>query len=253
MKWFLGLLIMYLPFGISVLITILIQDHRAVSGTAATTREPLILVLPLIGAGFAFFFHFGRQPGGFLDLWLNKILNITTSQSDVVLVKLENEIKKILKPRSYTFSTEMSKLHSQASDKYNANEFKDALKYFNKAIKLSPDFPVLYLDRGLTKIRLKDIKGAFLDYNKAIELDPYNSESLFKRGCVRVLFKDHRGAIIDFTKAIEINPKFADAYFQKGLMFWVLNDSQTAFLLWEQASKLGNKDASEMLKKHKDI
>ena len=50
-------------------------------------------------------------------------------------------------------------------------EYKEALKYFNKAIEIEPNNFISYFNRASVKMKLGDIEEARLDFNKSANLD----------------------------------------------------------------------------------
>ena len=57
-----------------------------------------------------------------------------------------------------------------------------------------------------------DEEGAMKDYDKAIELNPNYSGAYNNRGNLRGDMGDVEGAMKDYDKAIELNPNYSKAY-----------------------------------------
>jgi hypothetical protein len=128
--------------------------------------------------------------------------------------------------------------------KVNEENYNEAIKFFNKAIELNPEYAQAYYQRGL--IHTKKIQG---NSSNSGELPP---------GCERVeevqiicqfsITADWREttkqqAIKDFTQAIQINPQYAAAYHHRGLL--QQEDKSKDFeqarnLYWEQFPKYLN-------------
>jgi len=53
-------------------------------------------------------------------------------------------------------------------------EYREALKYFNKAIETEPNNFISYFNRASVKMILGDIEGARLDFNKSSNLDTFD-------------------------------------------------------------------------------
>lgn len=88
-----------------------------------------------------------------------------------------------------------------------SDDYKEKLKYYDKAIKANPEYSDAYINRGLVKNELQDYEGSIKDYDKAIELDPRCSLAYNNRGYTKHKKGDHQGALDDYNKAILLNPK----------------------------------------------
>ncbi len=141
----------------------------------------------------------------------------------------------------------------RASKAMNAQNFVEALEYWNKALQLTPQDPNAYSGRGQTRFYLRQYEAALEDFTKAmsltsnvpfratmlmlkgsaytnmqrfqealkeftnaLKLNPNNLGALMNRGVVRGILGDNRGAIDDLSKAIAINPAFTQLYFERG-------------------------------------
>lgn len=141
----------------------------------------------------------------------------------------------------------------RASQAMNAQNFVQALEYWNKVLQLTPQDPNVYSSRGQTRFYLRQYEAALEDFAKAmslttnapfraamltlkgsaytnmqkfqealkeftdaLKLNPKNLGALMNRGIVRGILGDNRGAIDDLSKAIATNPAFTQLYFERG-------------------------------------
>lgn len=80
--------------------------------------------------------------------------------------------------------------------------FKEALKDFNKALKLEKSVWI-YGERGILKRKTGDLKGALKDFNKALNLE--KSAWIYKeRGILKRKIGDFEGALKDFDEALNL-------------------------------------------------
>lgn len=98
-----------------------------------------------------------------------------------------------------------------ADDNSNLGE---AIKSFDKAIELKPDFARAYVHRGVVKTYTGDKTGGLLDVGKAIvlsgkaiEAKPDDAEAYEIRGLAESYFDDQSAALLDLNKAIELSDK----------------------------------------------
>ncbi len=76
-----------------------------------------------------------------------------------------------------------------------------------------------YLQDGIAKHKRQDFKGAIKDYDKAIKEDKSNKDAYFNRGTCALALNDFKSAIVDFDKTIELDPKFVKAYYSRASVF----------------------------------
>ena len=140
--------------------------------------------------------------------------------------------------------------------KYELKDYKGAIKYYNKAIELNPNYADAYLHRGVAKRKTiefikkhpRGYKGIIQDYNKAIELNPNYAMAYSYRGDAKSNLQDYRGAIQDLNKAIELDPNLADAYFNRGIAKISLGQKDNGCLDLSKAGELGLVGAYEAIK-----
>ena len=94
----------------------------------------------------------------------------------------------------------------------NEEEWREAVVYYGKSIKLNPQDAKAYNNRGNAKASLKQYNEAIKDYNQAIELNPQYAAAYYNRGNAKYHLKQYNEAIKDYNQAIELNPQDAKAY-----------------------------------------
>ena len=95
----------------------------------------------------------------------------------------------------------------RAEAKYNLKDYKGAIKDFDTSIRLGRDYATDYVNRSVVKKSLRNYKGAIKDCDTAIRLDPENAEAYFIRGNARADAGDHKMAIEDYGTAIHLKPR----------------------------------------------
>ena len=132
---------------------------------------------------------------------------------------------------------------------YNNNKL-EAVKDLTKALVISPNDSELYSARAKIKLDLLDLRGSILDFNRAIEINPIEKD-FEDRGLVYLLLKDYKNSIIDNTKAIEINGSNSNAYYNRAIAKLALNFKDDDYCLdLSKAGELGDQLAYELIKKH---
>ncbi|MBR1695056.1 MAG: tetratricopeptide repeat protein, partial [Selenomonas sp.] len=160
------------------------------------------------------------------------------------------------------------------------DNLKEAIKCFNEAINIKPDYPGTYINRGYTYYRLKNyqqaisdydnaimfkpelaglvatyngrgnayqklgnIQQAIKDYNKAIELNPKYAPAYTNRGGACYIMGNTHQAIADHSKAIELNPKLVESYYNRGITYAKLGNIKQAISDYSKAVELNPKYA----------
>lgn len=105
----------------------------------------------------------------------------------------------------------------------------DAIRDFDHAIMLAPDYMASYYNRGISLAETGQPEKAINDLTKAIELSKGSHAEIFIwRGlCFRELDKNEH-AIKDFTEAVSIDPESKDAYLNRANTYKELDNLPAA-------------------------
>ena len=131
------------------------------------------------------------------------------------------------------------------------NEYDNAILYYQKAIKLDPNFASAYNYMGI----VYDFKGnddkAIECYQKAMELDQSNADFFYNQmGRVYRDKGDYDKAIEYFKKTIELDPSNDWAYYDLGRCFDLQGHRDSGIYYIKKAAYLGLKKAQDYLKKN---
>lgn len=158
------------------------------------------------------------------------------------------------------------------TDKKN---YPTAIRDFEQAMRLKPDYAQAYLNRGFCREQMDDPAGALEDYRTASRLSPasydphvnmaaiYASEGLqneaireydtalmlypgfaegyHARGMQKQKLQDYTGALEDLNRAISLKETYDEAYLDRGVMKFQLQDFQSALEDFNQAILLNSK------------
>lgn len=129
------------------------------------------------------------------------------------------------------------------------SSYEEALTDFEKAIKLKPDDPEAWLNKGFTLGKLKRnneeitaYEEALNAYEKAIEPKSDDPKTWFNKGFMLLELKRHEEALNAFKKTIELNPYDPDAWFNKGIVLSNLKRYEEALVAYEKAIELNPHD-----------
>ena len=115
----------------------------------------------------------------------------------------------------------------------------EAVKVYDKAIRLNPKYPLAYYNRGKVYVLLDQYSRAIEDYNEAIYVDPEYTSAYNNRGTVYALLKQYHRAIKDYDETIRLDPRHAHGYGNRALAFAALNMYPEAQHDAERAVELG--------------
>ena len=96
----------------------------------------------------------------------------------------------------------------------------EAIKDYNKAIRLNPNHAAAYNNRGFAWFNKGNLDEAIKDYNEAIRLDPNFARAYTNRGSAWSKKGNLDKAIEDYNEAIRLDPNYAAAYYNRGFAWF---------------------------------
>ena len=121
------------------------------------------------------------------------------------------------------------------------------LQYFNKAIDINPDDPVIWVMKGSARSRLEKYQEALGCFDKALEINlEVLADAWSSKGNALSKLDNHEEAIKCFDKALEINPNDFDTWTGKGISFDRLDKHEEAKKCYEKALDLKTQDKSKI-------
>jgi tetratricopeptide (TPR) repeat protein len=111
----------------------------------------------------------------------------------------------------------------------------EAVKDFDRAIALSPNYGAAYNNRGNAHALLAQYEPAFQDYRKAVELMPTSAVALNGRGKAHASLQRYHAAVRDYSRALALNTKYDAAYENRGEAYLALGRDDEAAADFTQA------------------
>jgi tetratricopeptide (TPR) repeat protein len=147
-----------------------------------------------------------------------------------------------------------SKYVQLGNEKYNAEEWKDAIFYYDALAEAEPQNIYFFERKGYCNYGLKRYKQALIDFNKAISIAQIEKfpQLLFYRGNTNYRLEDYDSAIADFNKLLEIQPKHLNATNQRGLSYIGLEKKDEACNDFERVYKFGVPKLKSLAKRNID-
>lgn len=134
---------------------------------------------------------------------------------------------------------------------YNSGDLSGAIINWSITLKINPKDPNSYYSRAIVKNELYTWKSALKDYDKAIELAPDFISALTNRGSLKDENEDYKGAINDYNKVINLENVDLEnkqmAYYNKGNSEYNIGNKESACKDWKTAYELGADYALERI------
>jgi len=112
--------------------------------------------------------------------------------------------------------------------------YDQAMRHFNRAIQIWPDYADAYLNRGLAEQGARHRTAALADFDRALNLDPHLTGAYNARGQIYLENGEVQKTILDCSKSIQVNPT-VDAYYQRGEAYEKLGEHQKAIADFDAA------------------
>jgi len=103
----------------------------------------------------------------------------------------------------------------QGENHLEKNRIKQAVRDFNHALEINPDYVDALVNRGSAYTLQSRYNDALRDFNHALEIDNKQAEIYNLRGEIYLLNKMFDQATKDFTAAIILNPIYSDAFLNR--------------------------------------
>lgn len=107
---------------------------------------------------------------------------------------------------------------------YDSGKYQEAIKDFDMAVKLNPQFVEAYDSLGNAYFKLGNYQEAIKNFSMAIELAPQDADFYYNRGIAYRKTGNYQQAAHDLNTAINLNPQYAEAYFGIGNIYFTLGD-----------------------------
>lgn len=148
-------------------------------------------------------------------------------------------------------SDEIKELSVKAQIEYNSANFKEAIQVYSDILEKNNEHRNALLQRGFCYAALQMYDEAIIDYSMLIKIEPEHVEAYVSRGSALNKVENFDLAIEDFNYAIKLDPKNQEAYNNRGFAYKGLDNMDEACKDWNISRKLGNEEASIILKNNR--
>jgi len=120
---------------------------------------------------------------------------------------------------NYHHGLEVGKKGNKLSGASQVAQYKKALKFFEKAVKIDPKYADAYALQGLYYFKLKDYDKAMTAYHLAIKNNANSPNAYNNMGIIYFQRGDVKNAERVYKLALKYNPRFVDAYRNLGAVY----------------------------------
>lgn len=165
-------------------------------------------------------------------------------------IKVSPRTKRILIGDEASYKQAAKDDYQRAKYYMEQKEYREALRYFDIAIRHQSDYFQAYQKRGQAKYALRYYTAAIYDFDKALSLRPDNANLYLWRGLAKRYINNYQGAITDFEMLIKLasNPEvMALGYQYKGDIKTCMEKYEAAILDYDKSIKHKNENARAYL------
>jgi tetratricopeptide (TPR) repeat protein len=136
---------------------------------------------------------------------------------------------------------------SLAQSKFEAGDYKGAVRVFDTLVKRNPKNENALTYRGASKIYTNDFSGAVKDLDEAIKLNPKSYIAYNFRGTAKGGLKQNVEALKDFDLCIKLKVDYASVYVNRAAIRMASKDKRGACEDLNKADQLGSDIAIQYL------
>ncbi len=179
------------------------------------------------------------------------LLSYYTYYNNGILYFFANDNKNAI--HNFTKALELDKNHDSAyyfrgSANYLLDNYNDAISDFSRCIQLNTAIQDVFLKRGYCYFYSENYTSAITDFNKAITANNQDPQALLFRGYSYYFSGRYREALVDLSNAIKVNPRSGEAYYYKAATEEQLNSMDKACEDYKMSAELNYKKALEKVK-----
>ncbi|HMG74254.1 MAG TPA: tetratricopeptide repeat protein [Pyrinomonadaceae bacterium] len=117
---------------------------------------------------------------------------------------------------------------NRGREQSKGGEYTKAIKDFDKALQLNPEWMEAYANRGEANMALGRYDQSDRDYTEVIMRDGENVAAFLNRGDARHAMSRYQGAVEDFTEVLKRNPEINQAYLKRSSTYLRQNEFEKA-------------------------
>jgi tetratricopeptide (TPR) repeat protein len=136
-------------------------------------------------------------------------------------------------------------LLNKGNEALEKEKYKEAIKYFDKVLKIEPKNTDALNGKGVAFLSLGQYNTATSYFDKVLKIEPKNTDALNGKGAVLYFSGKHKTSLTYFDKVLKINPNEITALLFKGFYYVEGGKYKTSLTYFDKVLKIDpkNKDA----------
>ena len=116
---------------------------------------------------------------------------------------------------------------------FNREQYKLAIKCFQKVIAIRPDFEDAYLNLGESHSRLEQFHDAIRYFKQLLSINPNHTDALYNMGVAYNGLRQYKDAITTYDKVLSIDPGHVKSHYNKSFILLSEGDYVNGFSEYE--------------------
>ncbi len=117
---------------------------------------------------------------------------------------------------------------------FEAGRYDEALRSFNEALRMKPEYDVAWLLRGHTLRKLGDLDGALQSFAQSLKNNEESEEGWMGLAAALHELRRTREEVEAYDQLIKLHPRFVEAWINKGAALHDLKDYRGALACYEK-------------------
>ncbi|MEP1033702.1 tetratricopeptide repeat protein [Ekhidna sp.] len=143
-------------------------------------------------------------------------------------------------------------LNLVGANAYESGEFDLAAMYHTKAIEANPEDDLAYINRGKALLRTGAYGQARQDFIKALQLNSTRMEAFYLIGNSLFHEKKYKEAIGFYEQYLSLDAGYENVWFNAAMAYLNMKEPEKSCQYLQKASRLGMKQADDMIGEHCD-
>ena len=183
--------------------------------------------------------------GRFLGLLITeeKHVNLATSVEDITKLAATSKAVPLSQIKQVNFSGEAFNAYMKGILARDGQRWGEAIKYYQKAVKLNPRLEGAFVELGYAFYRTKDFDREADAYNSVLSINPNNADALFNLAENLESHYKYPEATIMYEKALSLEPEDMEVLYQLGLSYLAQGNRDKATEMYNRLKTLDRGNA----------